>query len=154
MASYSLPEAARLRDQDTAKLRRFVMLNSVGLVGFVVAVGFVMAVLPGPVGQLLAGRNFEVAKQLLLPVVVVAGAGALQQGARVGMVAVRRSDLTLRIAITTGIATIASATAGAEIDGARGAAWGLAIVQVLQVFTWWAAFLRVLGDSERAPRRC
>lgn len=143
MASYSLPEAARLHRRGDPRLRRFLVGNSVGLAAVIVVVGAVLAVLPDPLGRVLAGTNYATATHLLLPVVIYAAGNALQQGARIGIITLLRSGVALRIAITTGVGIVAAAAIGAWVDGATGAAWGLAIVQLVQIVTWWSAFARV-----------
>jgi O-antigen/teichoic acid export membrane protein len=149
MASYSLPEAARLHRRDDPRFRRFLVGNSVALAGLVLLIGLVLAVLPDSLGRLLAGANLGVARQLLLPVVLFAAANALQQGARIGMITLLRAGLSLRIAITTGVGLVLAAASGAWVDGAAGAAWGLAIVQGVQILTWWTAFARVASGRAR-----
>lgn len=146
MWSYTLPEAARIASSPEPRLRRFLVRSSAGLAAIVLLTGLVMAVLPSPLGRLLAGHHFGVAQELLLPVTVFTAANALQQGARVGIITLQRPGLSFRIAVTTGVGLIVAAGLGAEVGGARGAAWGLALVQCVQVATWWSAFERVVAD--------
>jgi O-antigen/teichoic acid export membrane protein len=152
MQSYSLPEAVRLHKRNEPRLlRRFLIGNSIGLAVLVLLTGLVLAVLPGRVGHLLAGDNFAVAKHLLLPVVLYSTGNALQQGARIGMLTLLRPGLAFRIAISTGVGIVAAAAVGAALAGASGAAWGLALVQGIQIVTWWSAFARVAsGRPDRA----
>ena len=147
MQSYSLPEAVRLHKRRDPRLRRFLVGNSAGLAAVVMVIAGVIAVLPDSVGHLLAGKNFGLAKELLLPVALYSAGNALQQGARIGILTHLRPGLAFRIAITTGIGIVAAAAVGAAVDGSTGAAWGLAIVQGVQVFTWWAAYERVAAAA-------
>jgi O-antigen/teichoic acid export membrane protein len=149
MASYSLPEAARLHARDDPRFRRFLVGNSIALAGLVLITGLVLAVLPDSLGHLLAGENLGVARELLLPVVLFSAGNALQQGARIGMITLLRTGLSLRIAITTGVGIVLAAACGAWIDGAPGAAWALALVQGIQIITWWTAFAHVASGRSR-----
>jgi O-antigen/teichoic acid export membrane protein len=161
MWSFTLPEASRIASSPQPRLRRFLLRSSAGLTAIVLVIALVMALLPSSVGHLLAGDHFGVAQQLLLPVAIFTAANALAQGARVGIITLQRPGLSLRIATTTGVALVAAAALGAALDDARGAAWALAIVQCVQVVTWWSAFEHVVADrptgqsltsAERAAR--
>ena len=65
------------------------------------------------------------------------------------MITLLRTGLSLRIAITTGVGLVLAAACGAWIDGAPGAAWGLALVQGIQIITWWTAFAQVASGRPR-----
>jgi O-antigen/teichoic acid export membrane protein len=149
MASYSLPEASRLHRRDDPRFKRFLVGNSVALAALVLLVGLVLAVLPDALGRLLAGDNLDVARRLLLPVVLYSAANALQQGARIGMITLHRAGLSFRIAITTGLGIVLAAACGAWLDGAAGAAWALALVQGVQIVTWWTAFAQAASGRPR-----
>lgn len=143
MQSYSLPEAVRLHKRGDPRLRRFLIGNSLGLAATVLLIAGVLAVLPDSVGHLLAGHNFGLAKELLLPVALYSAGNALQQGARIGILTHLRPGLAFRIAVTTGVGIVAAAAIGAALDGSTGAAWGLAAVQGVQIITWWSAYEKV-----------
>jgi O-antigen/teichoic acid export membrane protein len=147
MQSYSLPEAVRLHRRGDSRLRRFLVGNSAGLAAIVLLIAAVVAVLPDSAGHLLAGKNFGLAKELLLPVALYSAGNALQQGARIGILTHLRPGLAFRIAITTGVGIVAAAAIGAWLDGSTGAAWGLAIVQGVQILTWWSAYARVAAAA-------
>jgi hypothetical protein len=65
--------------------------------------------------------------------------------------AAAKRSLRVKIAITP--VSLIAVTAGAFLDGAEGAAYGLAISTTLGAFLWWFQFGRALSedDSEDEP---
>ena len=87
---------------------------------------------------------------MLLPIGVVMVAIGSTTGPRVGLKALRRADLLLRVTVTQAPFILVLGVAGALVDGARGAAMGYAAADIVGTTLIWAAFLRA-DAAGRAP---
>ena len=101
---YAVPEASRLHHDDGDRaLVRFLVALSILLAAATTAVGVVIWMLPDVLGRLIAGDNWEVATQLMLPVILFTTANALQQGGMIGLLVRARPDWTLRVSTINGL---------------------------------------------------
>lgn len=150
--SFGLPEATRLYKRGDRRLSWFIPGLSIFLATAVSMLGLGMYMLPDSVGRILAGENWEVAKSLLLPVIVWLAASALQQGPYVALLVFMRPKIILRLSILTGCAVLAAAAIGSSSAGATGAAWALAGTQVGASALVWVSYKRI-ARSELLNRR-
>ena len=113
-----------------------------GVVVPLVALAFYLA--PDKVGEIIAGPNWDIAKQLLLPIAISSTALAVRQGSRVGLRVYEQPALILRLAGITAALVLVGTAIGSATGGASGAAWAFASAHVLATAVWWAACRRVV----------
>jgi len=152
VAIFAAPEAARLRRRGDRRLSMLILSVSVALAVLVISFGVVVQFLPDGAGRLLAGENWELAKSLLLPVVLWYAASAAQMGPRIGLRIFERGRLTLQLSIVTAVAILVAVVIGSAINGATGGAWGFAVSYLLMTIVWWVAYQSV-ARTESFGRR-
>lgn len=151
--SFALPEAVRLHKRNDPRTSQFIVLFSFFLAGAVSLFGIGLYLIPSDAGQVVAGRNWQAAQSLLVPVVVWAAAAALRQGPRVGLRVFERSDVIMRLSAINGITILLGAGIGAYLAGAEGAAWAFAVMQVSGAMVWWGVYIAVARPIKRDYRR-
>jgi O-antigen/teichoic acid export membrane protein len=150
VGTFATPEAARLYRRGSPSFRVFTPAVSLILTAGVAAFGVAIFVLPDSVGKGLAGTNWVEAKAQLLPILVWTGSNALRSGALNGLQVMERSREVLRFSLVTGLSMVCAVPVGAAVDGARGAAWGFALVSAATAVVYWAVFIR-LGRTLNRP---
>ena len=110
-----------------------------------------LLLLPTNAGEALLGESWAGASSVLLPIGVVMVAIGLTTGPRIGLKALRRADLLLRVTAVQAPFILVLGVAGAAIAGARGAAVGYAMAEVVGTSLIWVVFLRT--DAERRAVR-
>lgn len=143
---FGLPEAARLRHRSRL-LRRLAAGMSVVTAGAVVAFAGFLYVAPALLGTALAGDNWEMAKTLLIPVAVWTAASGARSGPSVALRALQRAGSLALLSVGTGTVVLGVTFAGAELGGARGAAWGFALTYVVAVAAYWIVLLRTTSPA-------
>jgi O-antigen/teichoic acid export membrane protein len=93
------------------------------------------------VGRAILGDSWEVAQPLLLAAGLQFVCISVMAGPRAGLLGERAIRKILVIDIVTTALVVASSIAGAEINGALGALWGIAMVQGLIATVMWMTFL-------------
>lgn len=139
---FAVPEARRIYRHG----RRQLVYLSAG-VSLVVACGVAALAVglyftPDQWGEDVVGRNWPIAKSLLLPIAIWTVAAGARGGAAIGLRALERGRLIAILSGLTAPLIIGGVFVGVEVSGARGAAWGFAIVYGLAVVGWWATYLR------------
>jgi O-antigen/teichoic acid export membrane protein len=129
------------------RLRRIAVGLSGGIMLVSVVWVTVLLLLPRSIGEALLGESWAGAGAVLLPIGIVMIATGTTTGPRVGLKALRRADVLLRVTVVQAPFILALGVAGAVLDGARGAAVGYALADILGATLIWAAFLR--ADAER-----
>jgi len=130
------PDAAVLRRNQ----RRAMLLSSVAsLINLAI-----LMYLPDPIGEAVLGGVWPLIEPLRLPVGLVVVALASQAGVRAALLGSKQIHTIMLAEIAGTIATIVSMVAGAAIDDAAGALWGLVIGTSLISLIWWVLFTRYL----------
>jgi O-antigen/teichoic acid export membrane protein len=140
------------------RLRRIAVALSGGIMVVSVVWVSVLLLLPRSIGEALLGESWAGAGAVLLPIGIVMIATGTTTGPRVGLKALRRADVLLRVTVAQAPFMIGLGVAGAVLDGARGAAIGFALADILGATLIWAAFLRADGERHadvdvRLPRQ-
>lgn len=148
---FAVPEAARLCKRGDPRFPGFILAMSAILAATVTLFGFAVYLAPDRVGSILAGKNWHLAKMLLLPVMLSCTVLAIRQGPRVGLRVFERPQAIIRLSAATGVAVIAATSAGAALWGAHGAAWSFALVHTAATLIWWVTY-RQISRTRRVNR--
>jgi len=141
-----LPDAVRAVRESVRRFVRICLFFGVGLMGLTLLWGGALLVLPDPVGQMILGSSWSVASPLLLPMVLWTAFAALTNGANVGLRALAAARRSLNTRLVTASLSLGCCLSGAAVDGARGAAWGLAAAGAVSSLVWWWQFRRGLRE--------
>jgi O-antigen/teichoic acid export membrane protein len=149
LSAFALPVLSPLAGAGD-RLRRLTVLLSACIT--LVSLAWVGAVLllPPSVGEALLGESWDGAWSVLLPTGVVMIAIGATTGPRVGLKALRRADLLLRVTVIHSPFILTFGVVGAMMGGARGAAIGYAVAELLGTVLIWAVFLA--ADAGRRGR--
>lgn len=151
LSAFALPVLSPLAASG-ARLRRPAILLSGGITLVAVAWVGVLLLLPHRVGVALLGDSWDGAWSVLLPIGAVMVAIAWSTGARVGLKALRRADLLVRVTVTHAPFVIVLGVLGAALDGARGAAVGYAAADLFGTVLIWVVFLAADDGRTRTAR--
>jgi O-antigen/teichoic acid export membrane protein len=143
-----VPEAAQPEHAEAAARHRLVGISAglAVLAGGVVVGGLVV---PSWVGHAALGDTWPAARDLLVPVGLVAACGAAISGADIGLRAARAVRESLGVQLRLAPAQLVVPIAGALVADVAGYAWALAGVSGVGAVMWW----RALGQFERAGVR-
>lgn len=133
-----VPEGVRLAG-DPVRLRRLMILGSLGLVAFSTGWLLLGLALPATWGRALLGDTWNNARALLLPV----GLGVIGGGAASGAIAGLRALAAARASLHArllGLPFMVVLPVAGSFLGAREFALGLAIATWASAFVWWRAF--------------
>jgi O-antigen/teichoic acid export membrane protein len=126
---------------EKSEIRRYVRNASLlTTVGATVNTAIVL-VLPDGVGRALLGDSWVVAQPLLLAAGVQFIFLSLMAGPRAGLLGERAIRKILVIDVVSTLLVVAVSVGGAEVNGALGALWGIAIVQGLIAVVMWTTFV-------------
>jgi hypothetical protein len=139
--SFLLPWFVHRRSAGFNRLSRLAPVIGAAVSLAAVAFGLLIAVLPTSVGTALLGRTWETARPLLLAAVVWTVGLAMSQSPSAAVRAMQLASAGLRVRIVTSVLTVAGATAGSLVGGARGAMWGLAGAALAGAALWSVAAL-------------
>jgi len=141
--SFAVPEAVRRRTAPRSLLR-FTTGLSLALALVAVVLTATLLAAPEAWGRALAGQNWDGARQLLVPTCLWIVGIALSQGSRVGLRALQRTDLVLRVSLVLGGVLLVATTIGTFLGQGAGAAWGFGIASILGQVGWTWAYRRAL----------
>jgi O-antigen/teichoic acid export membrane protein len=152
MAIFGVPEAARLRARPKA-LTRFAA--GISAVTCLAVLGSTAVLLFGPewIGETLAGKNWHVAKTLIVPVTIWTAAAGARRGPSVALRALERGRILLALSIVTGLIVLPATVVGCLLGGARGAAWAFAVVYIGSIAMYWVVYLSIQSPGSRLTSR-
>jgi len=133
-------EISRL-EPGSAEVRRHVSRTTALTTGLAVANLGVLLVLPDALGRLVLGATWEPTQRLLLPASMQIVMIGLICGTRAGLTGMRAVRKTVRIDIASTVIVSVATVAGAVVDGALGAYWGLVVGQACCAVIWWTVYL-------------
>lgn len=142
----AVPESVRFLAASPGAFRRANVLLSLGLAALVIAWGAVALLLPESLGTELLGENWEGARNVVLPLTIVTATYAGSYGAMVGLRALAAARRSLRARSIVAVLTVLAGVIGAAVAGARGVAWGFALVGCVELFVWWWHFTRAADE--------
>jgi hypothetical protein len=120
-----------------------------GVTGAVAAAnGVVMLVLPSAIGKALLGASWHAALPLRLPAAAGLVGSALWAAPAGALVGLKKMSTALRLQSATAVLLLASAGAGAAVNGAKGALWFMAAQAWLTTLVWWAVLAVKLRSAE------
>ena len=93
--------------------------------------GLPLMLLPNSTGVAILGQNWEGARSLLLPLVIQSLIRGPYTGVQIILKAHYKLDAALRLRLWTSVPSLACPAIGAVLDGALGAAWGIAVGAML-----------------------
>jgi hypothetical protein len=112
--------------------------------------GAVFLLLPSVVGRQLLGPGvWTQAHNVLIPVILLQALGASNAGAFAILRALTAASRGLRVRLISSVILIACGVGGALIDGAQGAAWGLAGASLSTLLLWWNEAHRAIAAHRR-----
>jgi O-antigen/teichoic acid export membrane protein len=144
LSAIAIPELVRALQNSPKRLQWTSRLFSVTLVATALAWGAVVLVLPSAVGRALLGQTWEHARPLAGAVMLSWTATGFIAGAASGLRALAAAKQSLAARLAGSTLAVAGAITGAVADGARGAAWGLALCGWIEAMVWWWQYARTL----------
>jgi O-antigen/teichoic acid export membrane protein len=149
LSAFALPVLSPLAGAGN-RLRKLTILLSGGITLVSVTWVGALLLLPERLGLALLGESWDGAWSVLLPIGVVTVAIGATTGPRVGLKALRRADLLLRVTVIQSPFILVFGVVGALIGGARGAAIGYAVAELVGAALIWVVFLA--ADAGRRGR--
>lgn len=140
---FALPEMARLQNQDSSgrMATKFAVILSGGLAASVLVFVLLLGSLPDRWGRVLAGSNWQVALEYVIPIGIWTATAGARQGPRYLLRTLEQTRTVLRASLLSSALVVAWAAGGATV-GPSGAAWGLALGSLGSLWLWWAFALR------------
>lgn len=152
--TFSLPEIARRTTLTLTDRRRVALVISAGML--VVSLGYTALLLtvPDSLGVWLFRDDWRLAHSVLLPVALGTAAAGAAAGPAVVIYGMAMTRQAIRVMFVEAPLVFALLIGGALLGGVVGAAWGLAIDQVLMLPMWYLVLRRCLaGSAAPAPQR-
>lgn len=149
----AVPAGVRLLEQGRERLKRAAVFLSAALALITLTWGAVIFLLPERWGIALLHDNWLGAHAVVLPLTLAWTGLSANTGAALGLRALAAAKRSLRVKITITPLTLIAVGAGATLNGAVGAAYGLAITATSGACLWWFQFRRALVEhgSEQEP---
>jgi hypothetical protein len=133
----AITEGVRMSRRSYRRMVKFAVAVGVGLAVASVVWGVGMYLLPYHIGHALLRKSWAPAHAVILPYTAVMAAAGMLTGATVGLRALAAAKRSMRARLITGALAIPATTVGAIVDGAAGAALGLAVALWLGSILWW-----------------
>lgn len=144
------PEAARLRANGRSVLPVGLGVAAVGVVATLVW-SAALELVPERILDVVFGNGFELGRPLLAPTALLLAAVSMNLGALVVLRSHRAVAASRRLRVASSIGLVVVAVIGGAIGDAEGAAWAMAIWNVLTVIGWWSSVKGVLRDEPQRP---
>ncbi len=152
--AFGLPEVSRRAATLTSARRTQV---AVAVTGVMLTAGLVytglLLLIPDSLGTTLLGDTWTGAHDVLLPVTLWTALAGACLGPVIVILALGQSKATFRLTAIEAVMVLVGLLLGAELDGARGAAWGLAVQAAVLVPLWYFQMRAILArmDAVRLP---
>jgi len=151
VALVAVPELVRVLRQSPRDLQ--LASGGLSMLLATVALGWGVAVMltPAPLGRAILGPVWSAAHPLAIALTV----GWIASGIIAGAAAAIRASAAARRGLTARVAGsllgVGGAIIGVTLDGARGAAWGLALAACVECAFWWTQLSRALREIDMRP---
>jgi hypothetical protein len=146
----AITEAVRVSRRSYRRMIKFAVAVGVGLAVASVMWGVGMYLLPYHIGHALLKKSWAPAHAVILPYTAVMAAAGMLTGATVGLRALAAAKRSMRARLITGAVAIPATTVGAIVNGAVGAALGLAVALWLGSILWWRGLQAEVDLLEQA----
>jgi len=140
LSSFVLPVFSR-RAAGGARIERLAATTAFVAGGVAAIWVLVLLLLPRPLGVALLGDSWDGARQVMLATGVVSISVALAMGASLGLKALSRPDLLLRVTLVQAPLIVGLGAYGAVTSGTAGAAVGFALAQAVGAALSWLVFV-------------
>lgn len=147
--SFLLPEVSKRGDLTHSKRWRLALAVSAVMTVISLAYTLVMVLLPDGVGELLVGDKWAGTQSVLLATCIGSTAAAATLGPAINIYAMGLANKTFVLHCFEAPLMIASLFIGATQWGAVGAAWGIAVDQLIMIPVWYGTFARILAKQRR-----
>ena len=152
VSQVAVPEVAAVAARSAKRVSRFcAWLGAVQASCALVWAVVIAVLLPRGVGDLLIGDLWEAAAALLLPVAALVVIGCFEVAAAAGVRALAASRRSLAAQLMSAGIYLVLGTAGAALDGARGACWGAAAAALVASVLWWVQLSRAITEHRASP---
>jgi len=154
-AAYSaiVPEGVRLRRSRPGEFPIAVLILATVLAGGTALWGALFMVLPWSVGHALLGASWKAARPLIPLLTVAATAFGAQTAAIAALRVLAAANRSLRARAITSPVSLAVAVLGGAVDGARGAAIGVAAGSLFAASVTWLQWRAELAGRAAGGRR-
>jgi hypothetical protein len=146
----AITEAVRVSRRSARRMVKFSLAVGIGLAVASLVWGVGMYLLPAHVGHAILKKSWAPAHAVILPYTAVMAASGMLTGATVGLRALAAAKRSMRARLITGALAIPATTVGAILDGAAGAALGLAVALWLGSILWWRGLRIEVEHLEKA----
>lgn len=152
MGLVAIPEAARVLRRAPQRLPLFCVLVSVGLAVAGLLWGLALLFLvPRGLGHWLLHDNWRSAYPLVLPQIFYVVASGLATGAGVGLHGLGAARRSLRVVLLSALIASVTILVGAEVAGAPGTIYGMAVGSCIGVVMLWTQFRKAFHEYNNAP---
>lgn len=146
--AFLVPELVRRPTlSPAARLRAAAGLSAV-LAAANLLCGLVLLSIPDSWGERVLGATWQEASGVLLPFALWSAAVALTLGPFTVLQAIGRARTAARCSLLLFPLVMVGTCAGLILGGVEGAAFGIAVAQVLTLGAWWPALARAVRESE------
>lgn len=153
MSLVTIPEGARLLRRSPRKLFIFCILVTIGLCLAGAAWGAVLLItVPLGLGKWLVGSVWRQLYPLELAQIAFVIASAGSAGPGVGLHSLGAARRSLRVTVFTALITSLAAIAGAEVGGAAGTVYGMALGTSVGAVLTWGQFRKAYAEYNAATR--
>jgi O-antigen/teichoic acid export membrane protein len=147
----AVPELVRFRHRSPRQLRLASAGLSLLLAALALAWGTAVTLMPAWAGRGILGSVWSTAHPLAAALTLGWIASAVIAGAAAAIRALGASKRGLTVRVAGSLLGVGGALAGVTLDGARGAAWGLALAACAESTLWWAQLRQALREIETRP---
>jgi hypothetical protein len=158
--TFSLPEVARRTTMSRRRRRQVALSITVGMLVISLAYTALLLTVPDSVGTWLFRDDWSLARAVLLPVALGTAAAGAAAGPAVVIYGMAMTRQAIRVMYVEAPLVFALLIGGALVGGVVGAAWGLAIDQLLMLPMWYLVLRRCLDrpaaalpDRQAVPQR-
>ena len=144
----AVPELVRILARSPRHLQRASAHLSAALAAVALTWGVTVMLTPTSLGRAVIGSVWSTAHPLAIALTMGWMASAVIAGAAAGVRALAAAKRGLAARIAGSLLGICGAVIGARADGARGAAWGLALGACVECTLWWMQLGRAVRDRE------
>jgi O-antigen/teichoic acid export membrane protein len=146
----AVPEGVRALQVSSSRLLRSCRRLAMTLALCALTLGVAVWAIPDSAGTALLRKNWTGGHALVIPLALgMAGFGTLL-GAGVGLRALAAARMSFRARLLTAPLSLLGGLGGAAVNGAAGAAWGLAAAFMAGAVIWWLYFLKGLIQYDGA----
>jgi O-antigen/teichoic acid export membrane protein len=136
MTTFLLPEVSRRPELPSSTRMKIAFASSSTLVVITALYLVFLLVLPDSVGTALLGDTWSGAREVLIPMATWSAAASASAGPAMMLYAMGLARVTFRLHVIAAPGVILAFIVGGYLNGAVGAAWGLAILGIVTLPLW------------------